>query len=201
MYKQMVLDKTGGLFRLSVGLMQAFSDIELDFTELLNQLGLYFQIRDDFLNVSSIEYMQTKSFCEDLTEGKFSYPIIHAVHSRPDDSRLLNILRQRTEDVEIKKHAVDWMDQCGSIDYTRNSLRLIHTEVSNQIEILGGHTTLTKLLSKLDSQLDQCSTPPLEELNSDKAMSSISHITNSNIHLASKIFGTNVLNKNKISTL
>jgi geranylgeranyl diphosphate synthase type 3 len=78
MYKQMVLDKTGGLFRLSVGLMQAFSSIELDFTELLNQLGLYFQIRDDFLNVSSIEYMQTKSFCEDLTEGKFSYPIIHA---------------------------------------------------------------------------------------------------------------------------
>lgn len=53
-YKQMVLDKTGGLFRLAVGLMQGFcSDHQdLDFTNLLNKLGLYFQIRDDFLNVS-----------------------------------------------------------------------------------------------------------------------------------------------------
>jgi hypothetical protein len=92
------------------------------------------------------------------------------------------------------------MDQCGSIDYTRNSLRLIHTEVSNEIERLGGHGTLTKLLHKLDSQLDQCSTPPSEELNSDK-VSSISHIANTNLQLASKIFGTSVLHKSKISTL
>ena len=63
--------------------------------------------------------MQTKSFCEDLTEGKFSYPIIHALHARPHDSRLLNILRQRTEDIDVKRYAVQWMKQCGSIDYTR----------------------------------------------------------------------------------
>lgn len=55
-YKQMVLDKTGGLFRLAVGLMESCSPPQnsppLDFTKLLNLLGLYFQIRDDLLNVS-----------------------------------------------------------------------------------------------------------------------------------------------------
>ena len=54
-YKQMVLDKTGGLFRLAVGLMLAFSEVQgvpRDYTCLLNRLSLYFQIRDDYLNIS-----------------------------------------------------------------------------------------------------------------------------------------------------
>lgn len=99
-YRQMVQDKTGGLFRLSVGLMQCFADEErqrIDFTPLLNALALYFQIRDDFVNLSDAKYMQTKSFCEDITEGKFSFPIIHSIRSNPDDKRLINILKKRTE--------------------------------------------------------------------------------------------------------
>jgi geranylgeranyl diphosphate synthase type 3 len=63
--------------------------------------------------------MQTKSFCEDITEGKFSYPIIHAVQCMPEDKRLLNILRQRTEELDVKRYAVQWMTQLGSIVYTR----------------------------------------------------------------------------------
>ena len=74
-YCQMVLDKTGGLFRLSVGLLQAFATTghNLDLSKLVNNLGIYFQIRDDFINLANDEYMKGKSFCEDLTEGKFSY--------------------------------------------------------------------------------------------------------------------------------
>ena len=98
--------------------------------------------------------MQTKSFCEDLTEGKFSFPVIHAVHARPDDTRLLNILRQRTEDVDIKRHAVQWMIQLGSIKYTREVLKRLHTELLSDIVSFGGHQRLTTLLAMLDSQLD-----------------------------------------------
>jgi geranylgeranyl pyrophosphate synthase len=45
-YNQMVLDKTGGLFRLAVGLMQAFSESSatIDFNPLVNKLALYFQV-------------------------------------------------------------------------------------------------------------------------------------------------------------
>lgn len=59
--------ETGGLFRLAVGLMQAFSEDRRDYTPLLNQLALYFQIRDDLINLSSPDYMKGKSYCEDLT--------------------------------------------------------------------------------------------------------------------------------------
>ena len=36
-----------------------------------DQLALYFQIRDDLVNLKSDEYALSKSYCEDLTEGKF----------------------------------------------------------------------------------------------------------------------------------
>ena len=102
----------------------------------------------------SAVYMQTKSFCEDLTEGKFSFPIIHSVKSFPDDTRLLNILRQKTEDVDVKKHAVQWMERTGSMTYTRDTLKVLHSEVIVEIEELGGHLTLTQLVNRLDAELD-----------------------------------------------
>jgi geranylgeranyl diphosphate synthase type 3 len=108
-YKRMVLDKTGGLFRLAVGLMQAFSKNRTDFRPFVDNLALYFQVRDDYMNIVSSVYMQNKSFAEDLTEGKFSFPIIHCIRANPADTKVLNILKQRTEDVGLKKFAVKLM--------------------------------------------------------------------------------------------
>lgn len=93
MYKQMVMDKTGGLLRLAVKLMQCFSvrgvgserrrrltgaaqqTYSANLITLTDAIGLYYQIRDDYINLSSEKYMENKAFCEDLTEGKFSYPV------------------------------------------------------------------------------------------------------------------------------
>ena len=79
-YQVMVQDKTGGLFRLAVGLMQAFCSDNCiykntNFIPFVNLLAYYFQIRDDLLNIVNSNYMLSKSYCEDLTEGKFSFPV------------------------------------------------------------------------------------------------------------------------------
>jgi hypothetical protein len=39
-----------------------------------------------------LQYSQGKGYCEDLTEGKFSFPIIHAIMSHPDDNQVMRIL-------------------------------------------------------------------------------------------------------------
>ena len=39
-----------------------------------------------------LQYSQDKGYCEDLTEGKFSFPIIHAITCHPDDSQVICIL-------------------------------------------------------------------------------------------------------------
>lgn len=51
-YKLMTVRKTGGLFMLAIRLMQLFSANKEDFTKLTAILGLYFQIRDDYCNLS-----------------------------------------------------------------------------------------------------------------------------------------------------
>lgn len=48
----MTIRKTGGLFMLAIRLMLLFSENEKDFTKLTALLGLYFQIRDDYCNLS-----------------------------------------------------------------------------------------------------------------------------------------------------
>ena len=46
---------------------------------------------------------------EDLSEGKFSFLVIYAIHSNPGDNRLLNIIKQRTEDVDLKLYALSFL--------------------------------------------------------------------------------------------
>ena len=158
-YRSMVVDKTGGLFRLAVGLMQAFSKDTTDYAPLLDSLAYYFQVRDDFMNIMSTEYFANKSFCEDLTEGKFSFPIIHAIKTVPSDNRLVRILKQRTRDVTVKQHAVQFMEKCGSLRYTWKKLRVLYEEIVGLIAGLGGHPMLLELIEALHNQI----TPVAEE--------------------------------------
>lgn len=116
----MTIRKTGGLFMLAIRLMKLFSESDKDFSKLTAILGLYFQIRDDYCNLTSEEvrlahvhishgpffgnffiflsfsfgfqYSESKSFCEDLTEGKFSFPIIHAMNNQKHDRQVLREL-------------------------------------------------------------------------------------------------------------
>jgi len=39
-----------------------------------------------------LQFSEKKDYCEDITEGKFSFPIIRAIKSRPDDNQVSSIL-------------------------------------------------------------------------------------------------------------
>ncbi|KAL1997769.1 hypothetical protein VTN02DRAFT_810 [Thermoascus thermophilus] len=133
-YLEMVGNKTGGLFRLAVKLMQAESNTGKDCVPLVNVMGLIFQICDDYLNLSSTTYTKNKGLCEDLTEGKFSFPIIHSIRSDPGNLQLINILKQRTKDDEVKLYAVSYMESTGSFAYTRQVVRQLRDKALALIE-------------------------------------------------------------------
>lgn len=42
------------------------------------------------MNLESTEYGDNKGYCEDLTEGKFSFPVVHAVRASEDDRQILS---------------------------------------------------------------------------------------------------------------
>jgi len=149
-YKEMVLDKTGGLFRLCLRLMQVFSQDKRDYLPLVNDLSLYFQIRDDYINLKSEDYAKNKSFAEDLTEGKFSFPIIYAIRADPEDRRLQSILKQKTEDANLKQHAVTYMESVKAFSYTEKVLEDLGKKIRQQIADFGGNDALSKLLDYLE---------------------------------------------------
>ena len=172
-YVKMVVDKTGGLFRLAVGLMQAFAtqNKETNFFPLVDNLALYFQIRDDYINLADEEYMKSKSFCEDLTEGKFSFPIIHCIKSDSQDTRILSILKKRSEDVDVKRYAQRVLLEKGSLAYTLEKCRSLKTVILSQIDALGGNEPLVKLVELLNLQLDgiEAQPTPLKTPSVDEA--------------------------------
>lgn len=132
-YKLMTIRKTGGLFMLAIRLMQLFSENKKDFTRLTAILGLYFQIRDDYCNLRMKEYSENKSYCEDLTEGKFSFPIIHAVQNQQHDKQVLHILRQRTRDNEVKKYCIGLLEKLGSFEYTKKTMDSLDQEARREV--------------------------------------------------------------------
>ena len=125
-----------------------------NYIPLVNTIGLLFQIRDDYMNLSSPSYTETKGVCEDLTEGKFSFPIIHSIRSDPSNLQLMNILKQKTTDMEVKKYAVRYMEKTGSFEYCRMVLGELHAQAIRMCEELDpergeGYAGLTGFLQKM----------------------------------------------------
>lgn len=136
-YLEMVQNKTGGLFRLAIKLMQAESyTTRHDYVPLVNLMGLIFQICDDFLNLSSGTYTKNKGLCEDLTEGKFSFPVIHSIRADPDNLQLINILKQRPTEEHVKRYAVSYMESTGSFDYTKDVIRQLKKKATELLTAL-----------------------------------------------------------------
>ncbi len=105
------------------------------------------------MNLSSTEYAENKGLCEDLTEGKFSYPIIHSIRSNPQNRQLINILKQKTTDDEVKKYAVKYMESTGSFEYCRTILRDLNNKAMSMIESIddgkGQGAGIKKFLDKM----------------------------------------------------
>lgn len=104
----------------------------------MSTVGLLFQILDDHLNLSPTSgYSSLKGFCEDLTEGKFSFPVIHAIRADPSNLVLINILKQKTNDDEVKRYAVKYLEEKGSFEYSKTviiELRQKSEELVGEVE-------------------------------------------------------------------
>lgn len=147
-YREMAVNKTAGLFKLAIDLMQVFSENKIDLSPLVNDMGLYFQVRDDYANLVSDEYEKNKTFAEDLTEGKFSFPIIHGIRTEKD-SLIRAILRQRTTDFQVKKYCTSLLKNIGSFDYTESVLAGLEVSVMEKMKGLGGNPVLEAMVKEL----------------------------------------------------
>ncbi|GAB7325549.1 hypothetical protein MBLNU13_g09550t2 [Cladosporium sp. NU13] len=155
-YIAMVDNKTGGLFRLLGLLMQTEGSVTntLDLRNFTTIVGRYFQIRDDYFNLCSPDYTTHKGFCEDLDEGKFSLPLIHMLNHTERKDQAWSILQERRRvgsmPFETKKLILEIMEECGSLEYTREILRrseqLVDKEIGRLEQLMESPNFVMRLL-------------------------------------------------------
>jgi len=92
-------------------------------------------------------YAETKGLAEDLSEGKFSFPIAHAIRT---DKYVMKLLQTRPSTAETKRAIIAYMDiQTNSFEYTRNVLKQLEEQAMAEIERLGGNPKLISILEAL----------------------------------------------------
>ncbi|KAK3307854.1 isoprenoid synthase domain-containing protein [Chaetomium strumarium] len=145
-YLAMVDGKTSGLFRMLARMLDAksTSPTKLDVVQLtrfMTLLGRLFQVRDDYMNLTSADYTKQKGFCEDLDEGKYSLPLIHALSRAglPSGSTVLqNLLAQRHVQGRMslaqKKLVLQQLQQQGSLAHTQRAVHALQAVLRDMAE-------------------------------------------------------------------
>ncbi|MEC4184645.1 polyprenyl synthetase family protein [Adlercreutzia sp. R21] len=126
-YLTMAIHKTAhysGAVPLAVGAIVAGASDEK--VEALRSYGLdtglAFQIQDDLLNLVGTDEAKKKDFRSDITEGKRTLVVVHALQNAAPAARerLIEILSAKERDPEVLAEAVAIMEEAGSIDYARS---------------------------------------------------------------------------------
>lgn len=164
-YLYMVQNKTGGLFRLSVKLLSAYSRNRPN-QEMLNKIiaianlaGIIYQIRDDYLNLVDARYSTMKGIAgEDLIEGKLSLPILINLRNEKDPANSpvhkilydFRSLKLRSKQPDLLQKAVTYLHDTGSMTQTHLVLMKFKEKFHKLLnEFEYGDSELYKLIEAL----------------------------------------------------
>lgn len=98
-----------------------------------------------------------KGFFEDLTEGKFSYPISHAIWTgSAHTTSIVDALRLKTDDAATKAFVAACLKECGSQAHTLEVVRGLDSQARSLMKAAPPNPVLAKLLDKLAEGIERC---------------------------------------------
>ncbi len=113
--------------------------------------GLAFQIQDDLLNIEGDVETVGKDFCSDITEGKRTLMVVHALQNSSNRNRLIEILSSKTTDPALLSEAVRIMCESGSVDYAHSYAENLTSIAKNRlIDMLDESSARDLLVSMAD---------------------------------------------------
>lgn len=95
--------------------------------------GLAFQIQDDLLNIEGDAETVGKDFCSDITEGKRTLMVVHALQNSSKRDRLVEILSSKASDPDVLAEAVSIMRESGSVEYARSYAENLTSIAKNRL--------------------------------------------------------------------
>lgn len=153
-YLQMVAFKTGCLARqagrLAVVLAEGDQDLETKMGQVCDSIGIAFQIADDILSVVGEEFQKGKGYGDDITEGKRSLLVIHALRQLPQEkaTRLVEILDMHTTDQDLITEALTLIKESGAVEYARGVAQRVVQEAWDQVDPLLEDSPAKQLLHR-----------------------------------------------------
>lgn len=144
-YLQMIEYKTGKLFDLIIEIFYGYAQInevdafnEVQYKKLLRVskfFSHYFQIRDDYINLTDPEYWKLKGYCEDLTEGKLSYLLIKLLENDNDNDKTVFTLL-KNNNIQSKKEIIKILEKNDIFNKTYYKLIKLRTDMLYETHIL-----------------------------------------------------------------
>ncbi len=154
-YLQMCAYKTGCLSRmaarLAVVLAGGSKEQEEKIGKIGEAIGIAFQIKDDVLSIAGEEFSSKKGYGDDITEGKRSLLVIHALKkaNKQDKEKLLEILNAHTTDKNLIKEAINIIKKYGSVEYALGVAEGLIKETWDEVEPLLPESEAKKKLKSL----------------------------------------------------
>jgi len=111
-YEKMMVYKTGYAFIMNLELLMDKSTnviFRKNYEKIKNTLilfSLFFQIRDDYINLTDVNYWKEKGFCQDFDEEKISYLITYFhnenIKNNKPNPNIIEMMKDKSKEGKIK---------------------------------------------------------------------------------------------------
>jgi geranylgeranyl pyrophosphate synthase len=129
----------------------------VDLRNLLGDLGVFFQRRDDYVNVASPEYWASHGFCDDLHERKMTWLVAHAVTSERGRETLGALWTAPAPSLSLVKDVHRFFQAQGILTWAAASLRADHADLTRRALPFPPISAALARLSIPQPYLDDCS--------------------------------------------
>lgn len=125
-YMRVIYSKTARLFEAaaqsSAILAAAPEEQEKALQDYGRYIGTAFQLIDDLLDYSADGQTLGKNVGDDLSEGKPTLPLLHAMRNgNPEQSQMIREAIEQGNGRHLLESVLETMNQCGSLEWTRQA--------------------------------------------------------------------------------
>ncbi|MBP2168480.1 octaprenyl-diphosphate synthase [Erwinia toletana] len=124
-YMRVIYSKTARLFEAAAQSSAILADASEAQEKALQDYGRYigtaFQLIDDLLDYSADGQTLGKNVGDDLSEGKPTLPLLHAMqHGNPEQAMMIRQAIEEGNGRHLLEPVLETMRQCGSLEWTRS---------------------------------------------------------------------------------
>ena len=142
-YEKMMIYKTGYAFIMNLELLMDKSSnviFKKNFEKVKNVLilfSVFFQIRDDYINLTDLSYWKEKGFCQDFDEEKISYLITYFhnenIYENNTNPNIIEMMKDKSKECKIK--IIKIFHESGIFDAVYKKLLQLKEKIISELNL------------------------------------------------------------------